>query len=448
MGASAAISEDDLPFVELVNLLRDAGMAITPAQYAQFRRALALGLGCESGDDAPGADFGVTLAGVRRLARLLWVKPSVDYDAATFEQVFTEFQHTYARRLQPVQPFSPEPTVESVPSGAWPLVPPRQFPQRSHAPSAAPPMSSSATASTTASVPTAIAQSPTPGRDRPPLRSSPYQLTPRSLPVDRAGVRRWWTGVRVPLPLQRDRELDVGATIARMEREGADCEPVLRAVRSRPSQLVVFLDTSPTMIPFRPVLEPLLQAATQGHIALARVYRFTTVPLQVLYPWEQPNQGVMLDRVLSRLHRHRTIAVILSDAGAAGGIYSPERIRKTQQFLERLAPCVQQVLWLNPVPDFRWQPARVTGAAVKPVNHSANHAVSNSARAIATFLDGRMYALDPRGLQAAVGDRRRRFLPALQPAIAAQAATGAGPSRSAATGTVSPSAIPPPGGSP
>lgn len=413
--SAVASSGDDLPFGELVGMLRAAGMAIAPEQYAQFRRALGLGLGCAQ--DAPGADARATLGGVHRLGRLLWVKPSADYDAAAFERVFAEFAQIYARRFQPVEPLNPEPEVEPFQRGAWPLVPPRQLPQRSHAPSPSPPMSPTAAGS----VPTTGAQSPsrTSAQNRLPLRSSPYQLTPRSLPVDVATVRRWWAGVRVPLPWQRDRELDVAATIARMEREGADCEPVLRSVRSRPSQLVVFLDTSPTMVPFRPVLEPLLHAATQGQIAPAQVYRFTTVPLQVLYPWENPNQGVMLDRVLSQLHRHRTIAVILSDGGAAGGIYSPERIGKTQQFLERLAPCVRQVLWLNPVPAFRWQPGWVTGSAIKPVshsaNHSANHAVSNSAVAIAAFLDGRMYALDPAGLRSAVGDRRRRFLPALPP---------------------------------
>lgn len=55
------------------------------------------------------------------------------------------------------------------------------------------------------------------------------------------------------------------------------------------------------------------------------------------------------------MHRQRTVALILSDAGAAIATYSPERIEGISKFLTALSPCIRQLIWLNPLPLQRWQ---------------------------------------------------------------------------------------------
>jgi hypothetical protein len=60
------------PFLALFHHLRAAGMMLTPEQYDLLRQAIAYGYGIGTWDD------------LRRLCRLLWVKPSPNYDAEIF----------------------------------------------------------------------------------------------------------------------------------------------------------------------------------------------------------------------------------------------------------------------------------------------------------------------------------------------------------------------------
>ncbi|MEM9927153.1 MAG: hypothetical protein AAF915_25985 [Cyanobacteria bacterium P01_D01_bin.50] len=58
---------------------------------------------------------------------------------------------------------------------------------------------------------------------------------------------------------------------------------------------------------------------------------------------------------MPKLHRNRTIALIISDAGAATNTYSKERIEGISKFLASLSPCIRQLIWLNPLPTQRWE---------------------------------------------------------------------------------------------
>jgi uncharacterized protein len=134
----------------------------------------------------------------------------------------------------------------------------------------------------------------------------------------------------------------------------------MRPVNSRRSNLVVLVDRHHTMIPYRPVCEPLLAAVRNKQIAPAQIYYFTGYPDE--YVGEPASmQSLALKTFLSRLHPQRTIAFIVSDGGAAGGNYSEPRIAGTQRFLQQLLPCAREVLWLNPVPEKHWE---YTSAAV------------------------------------------------------------------------------------
>jgi hypothetical protein len=81
-----------------------------------------------------------------------------------------------------------------------------------------------------------------------------------------------------------------------------------------------------------------------------------------------------------RLHRNRTVALTLSDGGAARGGLNPERTLRTRQFFDRLEPCVRRLAWLNPLPPERW--------------------LGTSAEEISEFVE--MFPLDRDGVKAAL----------------------------------------------
>jgi hypothetical protein len=365
-------------------MLRDEGFFLTPEQYARFRQALLLGFGSKSTED------------LRQLCRLLWVKPSTNYDEKKFERVFKQFVEKLPK-LPPSQKIDDLPDVSEddrlpaadappkVPAqinGEMPTLPPRVFPGEEPEQKEA-----------DVQVPSAIAVAPESQPGSAVLHSN-YSVTPTTFPVSEADWYHLWLSLKKPTPIRRERELDVRQTINRLEREGPDCDPVLIPLLSRRSNLVIWLDTSNAMMPFQMVFQPLIHLVRSGRIHPAEMHYFTTVPLQFVYPWQHPTQAEPIDRVLSRLHRQRTIAVILSDAGAASRRYNLKRVNKTNEFLEKLAPCVQQVIWVNPLPKERWK--------------------YSSAVDIAQFLDGRMYPLSLGSLNQIKHDRQRRFLPTAQ----------------------------------
>ena len=229
------MSDCPLPFLELVERLREAGFDLTPQQYAQFRQAMLQGFGTRSIDD------------VRRLCRLLWVKPSSNYDAKTFERVFDQFLEVFVvpppvDLLPPEDALAPlandsedpsepsvdnsedpsEPSVDDAENESAPLAnvqPPRVSNQY---PTAPPPRlfhdnhqgANEAENKSGMQVPIAIAA---PTIDRTPVVGSDYRLTSMDTPLSERDLQALWSALKHPTPIGREHRLDLAATIRRME---------------------------------------------------------------------------------------------------------------------------------------------------------------------------------------------------------------------------------------
>lgn len=325
-----------LPMLELFQQLRSAGMKLTIEQYDLLRQALDEDYGLSSWED------------LRDLCRFLWVKPSLNYDAETFEQVFDEFEDRYQQKFAawlrkqraaalPVASAS----LKQVKLGVLPALPKREFPGEAEAESQSPGQKISGYGLDAVK------------HDRPNRRrSKPEYIV--ELPISQEQVRQTWSGLRRPLPDMRLRELDVDATVERIGREGSFANLVQRPVLQKKADLLLLVDESNSMLPFAPVVQPFIDMVLSRRISPAQIYRFKHCPTDFLYEWKRPLRGIALAKVLGRLNRLRTVVMILSDAGAASPVYSDERVVRTGQFLARLVPCVREVIWLNPLPELRW----------------------------------------------------------------------------------------------
>jgi uncharacterized protein len=308
---------------------RSAGMKLTLEQFDLLCQAVANSDGITNSDGTYDWDQ------LRRLCRLVWVKPHENYDGDRLEKAFD----SYVEKCQPTidKPYLdkprplPEPPEREL--GVLPQIPPRVFHEKGQL---------------------AGAVKPSPKKSIIGVKTFDSQFVLQQLPLNLNDLKQMGRSLRRPYVSSRELEIDLDATVDKISREGFLNDVVQRPVVQRQVELLLLIDDDNPMIPFRPVLQPLIQEAMEHRFGLPRIYRFTTYPVQYLYPWKQPTQAVAVSTVLTRLHPQRTFVIIVSDSGAANGTYNPLRVKRTGEFFAKLLPCVRDILWLNPVPSHRW----------------------------------------------------------------------------------------------
>ena len=334
------------------HMRHEAKLALTIDQFDLLAQAVEKGYGIEDWE------------ALKRLCRLIWVKPHESHAQARFESAFDHYrelcQDAVVDALRDDQPIAPLPV--EIKLGELPQLPPRLSPSGS---AVAPESSSVSPKPEPQQAVTAVKKG---------TQTAPAQFRLRQLPINPKAVQMVWQRLRDVSPVGQIQELDFERTLARMMQTGVMSDVVLRSVGRRRGDLLLLVDDDNPMLPFRPAVQPLLDAVAQHRIRPAVTYRFTTYPVDYFYQWQQPTEAIAVSTVLSRLHRQRTMAVIVSDAGAASLSYNPTRVLRTGKFLTRLLPCVRDILWLNPLPEERWS--------------------GTSAAAIAQALGGRMVPLD------------------------------------------------------
>ncbi len=343
------------PFLDLFILLQRAGMKLSPEHYDLLRQALGQGFGLRNWDP--------NWQDLREVCRILWVKPSHHFDREIFEETFTRYVRQKSREIRAQRsPVTPPPETPKSPQSTrrLPQVPPRKMPAQQ--PTQHP------------QVPIAIkTESP----QLPEVDQTDLCLTPTDLPLPTRTVLDSWCLLRRPLREGSLRELDLEATVERINQAGYFTDVVMRPVLSKRAELILLVDDSDVMLPFQPALQPLVEAIESRQISPGYLFRFTTFPDDYLYDWDHPTRAISLDQILSRMHPRRSIVVIWSE----GGTTQSTQFSSTQAyrlgwmtFLIRLNPCLRQLVWLNPFPQDRWQ--------------------GTLAQEIARLLDGRMISVD------------------------------------------------------
>jgi uncharacterized protein len=341
MAQITADSRTFMPMLDLFQQLRDAGMKLTVQDYELLRQAV--------GDDYELTNWD----NLRDICRLLWVKPSLNYDREIFDREFDRYhtakEQEFDRWLGTQQPETDPGQTPSINFGVLPQIPPRKqtLAASSQLKYDAPPIGEGVNA---------VKQNrPKSSRFRPDFTVQ--------VPILQTIFQQTWRALRRPITDLRLSELDVFATVERIGQEGFFSDIITRPMVQKKAELLLLVDDSNAMLPFTPVIQPLVQLVLNRRISPALIYRFNQYPTNYLYQWHHPLRGESLDRVLGRLNRQRTVVIILSEAGAASSLYHQERVIGTGKFLERLLPCVREVLWLNPLPYERW--ANTTAAAIQ-----------------------------------------------------------------------------------
>jgi uncharacterized protein len=320
---------EPLPFLDLFEELRRGGMQLTLNHYDLLQKTLQ--------QKALLSGHGASWSDLHRVCRILWVKPSENYDGKTFDRVFRQYQQDC--QVAEIEASAKSPDIEMVVTDqpeVWPEVPIRLMPERYQPSDFQGPIG--------IQTPTATGK----------LSGEKWQFTPIDLPLSVAQAQRAWRTLRRVNHHAMADEIDLERTVEKVSRTGFLADVVLKSAAQRRSELIVLVDEKAGMLPYFPALQPLFQAIEGGWISPARLYRFTGYPTRFLHDWASPNELIGIDGILARLHRSRSIVMVISDGGAASGAINPDRVRGTAEFLERWRPCVAQMLWINPLPESRW----------------------------------------------------------------------------------------------
>jgi uncharacterized protein len=346
--------------LDLFYHLRDVGkMSLTIVQFENLCQAIEKGYGV--------ADW----AALRRVCRVLWVKPHDAYSQEKFDRAFEQYEllcgEAWDEVLRSVEPMKKEEpsaaaTVPDFVPGLLPKVPKKLSALQSSALEPETPKNREMRSGISG-----VKVESGPGSQS----AKPMFL--QQLPIDGQTVQRTWQRLRVVTVAGQLQELDMDRTVAQIMQTGLLEQVVMRSIGRTRGNVVVLVDEDTPMLPFRPVIQPIVDMVEQRRVGETVLYRFSTYPVDYLYQWQRPAEAIAVSSVLSRLHRSRTLVVIVSDGGAASRTFNPARLQRTGAFLERLLPCVRDVLWVNPLPESRW--------------------VGTSAAAIAETLNGRMVSL-------------------------------------------------------
>ncbi|NER40040.1 MAG: hypothetical protein F6J93_39950 [Oscillatoria sp. SIO1A7] len=315
--------------LDLFTRLREAGLPLGIDQYLLLLRALQGG-------------FGLDRPALKRLCKMLWVKSPED--DRIFEDCFA--------RLAPA-PEQPEEVEDKS----------DKFPESELSTNTAPPVVES---TSKPALPLSselaleiedeveVAKSALRIKQEKNFFDSRFILTGEYFPVTQRQMRQSWRYLRRPVRSGPPVELDMEATVARVGREGIFLAPVLIPRRVNRSELLLLIDRDGSMVPFHGLSQRLAETAVRGsRLGRAEVYYFHNCILDYLYSDPYHHNAELLSNLFPRFGRSFS-TLIVSDAGAARGGYSPGRVELTRGFLKQLQERSRYIAWVNPMPFSRW----------------------------------------------------------------------------------------------
>ncbi len=199
--------------------------------------------------------------------------------------------------------------------------------------------------------------------------SKKYNLSDEYFPVSRRQLIKNWRYLRHKEDAGYSDEVDVWATVLKIAKNKILDKPVYKSgTVNRKNILYVFADIRGSMTPFHELTNRIIHTAkTEGGHRDAEVYYFNNFPNNFLFRKNNLSGSVPISKALSRANKQYSVAMVISDAGAAKGekvrmekgrpqVYMLHRDEFHQRpFITDLKKHFSFVLWLNPMPKHRWK---------------------------------------------------------------------------------------------
>ena len=330
----ATTTQEELPLLDLFTRLREAGLPLGIDEYRLILEALQKGFGTTNQE---------TLA---ELCRTLWVKSKDE------EHLFNyHFQQVMSVSTNSAfTPTSPEKSESSDTKTTKPSSQPK--PEKTENTPVSVPVSSELIEVEEEMQVAEAVQITTNSFDE--IAENRFTQTDEYFPVTRRQMKQSWRHlrrfVRQGLPT-----LDVDATIERIGQQGILLEPVMVPSRVNRTELQLLIDQKGSMVPFHALSQRLADTALRGgRLGKAGIYYFHNCPTKYIYRDTARQKAEPVSDFLAQLRPECSAVLIFSDAGAARGGYSLERLELTEKFLYQLKQRVRYIAWVNPMATERW----------------------------------------------------------------------------------------------
>ena len=204
------------------------------------------------------------------------------------------------------------------------------------------------------------------GNNMLPANTYIWQNTDEYFPISRRQMLKGWQFIRLHVRGNWSDEIDVPKTVRKLARQQFIVEPEFKVFRKQmEDSLLIFADYRGSMTPFHELTNRIIHTARE--LGIIRIENstdlkkqtslcfFQNYPIDYVYKTPTMMYPERLDKVFSRTNSHLTMALIISDAGAARGHPNQRRVEATSQFLKKLKRHVKNITWLNPMPRHRWE---------------------------------------------------------------------------------------------
>jgi len=311
--------------LDLFTRLRGSGFTIGVGELLALQRALAGGWGAADPD------------ALARVARLIWCTSR--QEQAEFDLQWQALTADWAGRHAP--PPRPEPPAPTPAADLKPVEPPTPFPPPAR------PIQPERHAEL-AALPVRAPFIPAPAAGEESIQSY--------WPLSRRAMVYAWRYLRRPVADGPADVLDVAATVAVTAQQGFYLAPVYRRRLRNHARLLLLVDQGGSMTPFHRFTRDLIETAQQQESGLAAVelFYFHNIFAERLFHDPQRTMAEPLDVALAGCDAETSV-LIVSDAGAARGRRSRERIRLTARALAEVQRRTPLLAWLNPMPRDRWR---------------------------------------------------------------------------------------------
>lgn len=174
-------------------------------------------------------------------------------------------------------------------------------------------------------------------------------------PISSRSMAYAWRYLRRPIADGPEDVLDVEATVERVVQQGFFLSPVYRHRERNHAHLLLLIDQGGSMVPMHRFSRDLIETAqpeNSGLVYMDALY-FHNVPGEYLYADPYLTKSVSRAEVFAHCSSDTSVLVV-SDAGAARGHRSLQRIQATTETLFHLKQHTSLIAWLNPMPQERW----------------------------------------------------------------------------------------------
>jgi hypothetical protein len=181
-----------------------------------------------------------------------------------------------------------------------------------------------------------------------------FKFTSDYLPFSKRKLVLDWQKIQNIKGFRGQKVLDIEKTINSIPIQGKYIQPIfsLRTKQHQPTYILI--DKGGSMSAFDAMITQ-FAAILKKHFSHTEIFYFYNVPQDYLFQNITHTEGIAKQQFFKKCKSEQPNLIIISDAGAARGHFSEERIQATNEFLEKLPKQGKSTIWFNPMPQQRWK---------------------------------------------------------------------------------------------